>query len=186
MVPNGSRIAVKEIIIVSDNHGSRQVMEDLLNIYDSADVFIHLGDSEFSPNDKLWKKYHTVCGNNDFYEEYPEDKTLKVGHNIFYLTHGHKKNVKHSLNDLQESGKQNEADFVLFGHSHIAVVEEVDGIIFINPGSLSRPRGKYKDPSYVQLKIKKDKVEVTIKNQNHQRLSQYNFNKRNKRKIDNQ
>ncbi len=55
-----------------------------------------------------------------------------------YLTHGHVR----TPDDHPEG-----IDAFLSGHTHIPVLEEKDGVLFINPGSVSIPKGGY-PPSY--------------------------------------
>jgi predicted phosphodiesterase len=35
-----------------------------------------------------------------------------------------------------------EADTVLFGHAHVPSLENIQGILFVNPGSIGRPRSR--------------------------------------------
>jgi putative phosphoesterase len=53
----------------------------------------------------------------------------------FLLTHGHKENVKVSLDKLKAISIQKKADIVLYGHTHIAHYEEYNGIKFLCPGT---------------------------------------------------
>jgi putative phosphoesterase len=46
--------------------------------------------------------------------------------------------VKSGLGRLIEKAKSVKADLVLYGHTHVSKTEYVDGIYFVNPGSLSR------------------------------------------------
>ena len=56
----------------------------------------------------------------------------QVGDRLIYLHHGHKE-----LPPLVKG------TIVISGHTHIPVAEKRDGMIFINPGSVSLPKGGY-------------------------------------------
>ena len=45
--------------------------------------------------------------------------------------------VKYGYNSIFYRAKELDVDIVLFGHSHIPIIEECDGIILMNPGSIS-------------------------------------------------
>lgn len=57
---------------------------------------------------------------------------IKLGHHTAYLTHG---DLFNSEDFLLKSG-----DFYLYGHTHVYVMEEVDGHYILNPGSMSLPK----------------------------------------------
>ena len=62
-------------------------------------------------------------------------KAKEIDDNIVaYLTHGHKTNP-------QNPYKKKKVDVVLFGHSHIHEITNIDGVTYINPGSISIPKG---------------------------------------------
>ena len=47
-------------------------------------------------------------------------------------------------------------DIVMFGHTHRPVIEYGDGIIALNPGSVSYPRQEGKQPSYILMEFDKN------------------------------
>ena len=61
-----------------------------------------------------------------------------AGHRIF-LTHGHLFNVRLDTGMLAEAARTTGADIVVYGHTHIALVEHGD-VTVLNPGSIARPR----------------------------------------------
>lgn len=44
----------------------------------------------------------------------------------------------------------------MYGHSHKPVVDESDGVIAVNPGSLSYPRQYDRKPSYIMMELGSD------------------------------
>ena len=51
-----------KIVVVSDNHGRSEPLEQILELHRDADVFIHCGDSELPP--QFLQGYVCVRGNN--------------------------------------------------------------------------------------------------------------------------
>jgi predicted phosphodiesterase len=52
------------------------------------------------------------------------------------LTHGHKFGVKNDLTDLAFECKYQNVQYGFYGHTHIAKVDEIEGVTLINPGSI--------------------------------------------------
>ena len=48
-----------------------------------------------------------------------------------------------SLNQLREVASAKGVDVVTSGHTHVLGAEEIDGRLFINPGSIALPKGQY-------------------------------------------
>ena len=137
--------------IISDNHGdwTSQITESLAGV----DSIIHAGD--IGPYKYVLKMEGiapatAVLGNTD--GDMPLDETAVV-------TLGEKKFlVKHIVNphrlqvSLCERLKQIQPDVVIFGHTHEPFCETLGGMLFLNPGSVTQPRGGYR-PSMVRLTI---------------------------------
>jgi putative phosphoesterase len=57
----------------------------------------------------------------------------------------------------------NDADIVIFGHSHKELVDTSDKPILLNPGSISLPRNKDLQKSYVIIEIENGQLQFQIK-----------------------
>lgn len=62
------------------------------------------------------------------------------GHRIL-LVHGHRYSVDVSLDILSANARAVGADIGVFGHTHVAYTGKSEGVLMVNPGSPSRPRG---------------------------------------------
>ena len=132
------------IIVISDSHGAVSKIDYAMQSFpDALDVFF-LGDCvrdieklyEFYPK----HRFHVVKGNCDFgSDENTVGEAMICSKRIMY-THGHTFDVKYGTERLIERAKYINADIVLYGHTHIAKTEYVDGIYLINPGSVSAAR----------------------------------------------
>jgi len=71
----------------------------------------------------------------------PDSLLINVNGQNIYLTHGHLQGVDFGYNKLGLEATLNQAKYALHGHTHVPVCEEKGNFVFINPGSISRPRG---------------------------------------------
>lgn len=159
-----------KILIVSDNHNDDTRLYDLLNIYEDIDYWLHCGDSEFYVNNELWHSYQTVRGNMDWEDQFPEVRMVETPDMNVVVLHGHKHRVK-MTNDLmaEEALKQN-AKIVFYGHTHVAKVEYENGLYFINPGSISQPRGNLNVGSYAIYEKDDGREMITFYDWHHNEL----------------
>lgn len=56
---------------------------------------------------------------------------------------------------------QNGCDIAIYGHSHKAFIEEINGVLVINPGSLLRSRDG-RGISYIVLTLDKNQVDAKL------------------------
>ncbi|KOO46926.1 metallophosphoesterase family protein [Priestia koreensis] len=130
-----------KVLIVSDSHGlTSELLEIKTRHENQVDGMIHCGDSELPADMDEMQDFWTVRGNCDYDSSYVKERIELVGNRSFYITHGHLYNVKMSLMNLTYKAQEVGAHIACFGHSHIAGSEMIDGIIYINPGSIFLPR----------------------------------------------
>ena len=129
---------------ISDNHGDRAILERIVAKWaDHVDVMIHCGDSEIPATDPLMKNFLRVAGNNDWHFGYVADQEVVVNGCHFLVTHGHHDRVNFTLTPLMLKGAAAGADVVCFGHTHQLFAGVDRGILLVNPGSISLPRGQF-------------------------------------------
>lgn len=131
--------------LVSDTHRFTAAMDKAIPYLKYCDLIVHAGDNI---DDSYYLEAVTdvpvvaVKGNCDFYSDPGKDEeTFMAEDKKVLVCHGHNYGIKYSLDELQKRAEDKEADIVIFGHSHVPYYKEKDGIIFINPGSTSLPRG---------------------------------------------
>ncbi|RKD31074.1 metallophosphoesterase family protein [Lacrimispora algidixylanolytica] len=124
---------MKHIAIISDTHGllREQVMGELA----AADCSIHAGDID-TPDvvhamEQLGETY-IVRGNNDkdWAVDLPKSIIVEIEGVNFFVVHN-KKDVPKNLTNI---------DVVIYGHSHKYSAQEIDGVLFLNPGSCGKQR----------------------------------------------
>lgn len=130
------------LLILSDSHSALNLMRFAVKQVKPQGI-IHLGD-HFDDGEALRDDYPyipmwQVPGNCDRYRvrpDVPEILIDRIGGVKFYMTHGHRHNVKMGLWNLMEQARQKDAQVVLFGHTHEPYCEyEDEDFLLMNPGS---------------------------------------------------
>lgn len=156
-------------LIASDIHGSAYWCERMLELFkrEKANVLVLLGDILYhGPRNELPRDYNpkkviamlnafangTPCeephsilcvrGNCDAEVDqmvlgFPimaDYGVIELGGRFVYLTHGH-------VYGEDNPPKLRKGDILIQGHTHIQRCVEKDGIMFLNPGSVSIPKG---------------------------------------------
>ena len=133
------------ILILSDTHGDiNKALEMYYRLkpeYD-FDTIIHCGDYEKDASaisDAVKLPVFSVPGNCD--RSHSEDaKVIETPAGNILITHGHIQNVNYGYDRLLYLAEEKNCELTVFGHTHVAMFEDFDGIMLFNPGSLSRPR----------------------------------------------
>ena len=155
------------ILIVSDTHSKHGNLKKVLEREKPIDLMIHLGDAEGCEDDiaeMACCPLEIVAGNSDYFSALDREKEIVIGKYRVLLTHGHYYYVTAGIVDIKKEAAGRNMDIVMFGHTHIPIIDYGENIVAINPGSLSNPRQDGKRPSYIMMEIdRKGKAYFTIK-----------------------
>lgn len=156
-------------LIASDIHGSAYWCERMLELFkrEKADVLVLLGDILYhGPRNELPRDYNpkkVIALLNDFANGTPYEEphrilcvrgncdaevdqmvldfpimadygVIELGGRFVYLTHGH-------VYGEDNPPKLRRGDILIQGHTHVQRCVEKDGVLFLNPGSVSIPKG---------------------------------------------
>lgn len=147
----------QKILIVSDSHGrDRYLKKAIQNMGDYLDRMIHLGDSQISPDllaGMVDCPIDMVRGNCDAMSKLSAAKLVDIGSHKVLLTHGHIYGGSVGIPTMKEMAKENGADIVMFGHTHIPLLEQEPGMTVLNPGSISQPRQEGRRPTYMVMTL---------------------------------
>ena len=156
-------------LIASDIHGSAYWCERMLELFkrEKADVLVLLGDILYhGPRNELPRDYNpkkVIALLNDFANGTPCEEphrilcvrgncdaevdqmvlgfpimadygVIELGGRFVYLTHGH-------VYGEDNPPKLRNGDILIQGHTHVQRCVEKDGVLFLNPGSVSIPKG---------------------------------------------
>lgn len=133
-----------KVLLVSDSHGDQEILQELINTWQNqVDLMIHCGDAELPASLPVMKAFVNVLGNNDVAPDFSLIRVVDCHDERFLITHGHRYQVNFSLTPLMLKGEEQGADVICYGHTHQLAVTVEKGMLMINPGSISLPRGKY-------------------------------------------
>lgn len=144
-----------KILAFSDSHGYTLGMYDAIE-REAPDAVIHLGDCVDDARD-LIRSYPSLTvwhirGNNDFEPDVAFYAVVSPGGVPMYLTHGHKERVSwNAFGTLPRRAREAGCEIALYGHTHRVLARQTDGVLLLNPGSISLPRGG--PPSYARLTV---------------------------------
>lgn len=155
------------VLIVSDTHRHNDNYFRVLEREGQLDMVIHCGDaegSEYLLQEAAGCPLHIVMGNNDFFSNLPREEELEIAGKKVLITHGHYYCVSNGYELLKDEGLARGFDIVMYGHTHRPVVDKSDGIVVINPGSLTYPRQEGRRPTYIMMEInKKGDMDFVVK-----------------------
>ena len=142
--------------ILSDNHSDwpLHIAESLAGV----DAIIHAGDIgpyKLVLDMEAIAPTTAVLGNTDGDMPINESAVVTLDGKKFFVQHivdPHRLQAP-----LRERLKRIEPDVVVFGHTHMPFCETLVDILFLNPGSVTQPRGDYR-PSIVRLTIDHGKI----------------------------
>ena len=133
------------LLIVSDSHGRYERLESLLEMHKNVDALIFLGDGLLDLDRAGVRDYpftvFSVRGNWDSGRgsitamRAKDEITFTFEGIKFFALHGHTKGVKSTLVNAIYAAEQNEADVLLFGHTH----EPIDTYLSQGEYNLNKP-----------------------------------------------
>ena len=161
-------------IVFSDIHGSLYYANKMKEIIEkeNIDKIILLGDLYYhGPRNPLPEEYDPIpvsqilnsfkdkiiCvrGNCDAEVDemisefsFNDHVELEIGNKKYYFTHGHHKNK----DNIPEG-----SDVLIYGHFHTGFIEEIDGVVCVNSGSITLPKN---DTTHSYLIINENKIEL--------------------------
>lgn len=87
--------------------------------------------------------------------EFPSSLFLTVCKTKILLTHGHIFGADFGSEMLADFARQNGCKIAVYGHTHVPYREELNDVMLVNPGSLSRPRGN-SEKGFARLMLTKN------------------------------
>jgi hypothetical protein len=106
-----------------------------------VDHIIHagdIGDALIELELKFIAPVTTVLGNTDLGLHFPETAVIRLG-KIKFLIH-HIINPHAPSDDLEQRLKRDQPDAVVFGHTHKAFAQTLEGVFYFNPGYAGKPK----------------------------------------------
>jgi putative phosphoesterase len=152
------------VLVFSDTHGRIDKAVEIYNSLQDIDLIVHLGDvwnDAKRMRDVLNVPLIGVKGNMDGSFDRNGHHILETEFGKIFMAHGHMENVKQGLDNIMYKADSLGCRAVFFGHTHVPLFREVEGLYLLNPGSLSLPVGGRKG-SYAIASIGRDSLDATI------------------------
>lgn len=150
------------LTVVSDTHGTddHRLSGRTLQAVRDADFVVHAGDfyteSVLDAFLAVNGSFAGVIGNNAtraVRDRLPKKRVVEADGICLVVVHGH----EHTETALSLLGQQEEADLVVFGHSHRPGIHKADDMTLLNPGSHAQPR-RYR-PAHAELERDSDGID---------------------------
>ncbi len=177
-----------KVAVISDTHGSLKWLERALELSTDAELILHCGDVLYhGPRNPLPDNYNPaavvellnslppgkilfVRGNCDAdidvqllkHDLSLRFRTVRIEHLRVGMVHGDQFRGKEAPLNF---GKELHLEVVLFGHTHRKRMEEKNGILILNPGSVALPKDGTHSLAFLEVEG------------NHVRVSLYDLEK---------
>ena len=115
-----------------------------------------------------WTLAHTEQHAKDFMRELPFDLSFRVGDWAIHLVHGSPRKVNEYLFEdkparlYERLATAEGGDALVFGHTHKPWVHEYGGVLFVNCGSVGKPKDGDPRAAFAILSDERVRLDVTI------------------------
>jgi putative phosphoesterase len=135
---------------------------------DCGCAYITPHDRELGQQSVAWTLEHTDERSKDFMRELPFDLRFTVGDTSVHLVHGSPRKVNEYLFEdkpaslYERLAAAEEADVLVFGHTHKPWDREYGGVRFVNCGSVGKPKDGDPRGAFAVLDASTGSLVVTI------------------------
>ncbi len=140
------------------------------NLNDCGCNYVKPFDIEMSNVSFLWTREHTTDGNKAWLRGLPRELRLEgEGHRVL-LCHGSPRSTTEYLFETRSDGYLRQftpggkhdahAEIIVFGHTHVPYHRVVDGVHFVNTGSVGRPKDGDPRAGYCVLTLEGGEVKA--------------------------
>ena len=153
--------------LISDTHipdRAKEIPQKVIDTFKDVDLILHAGDlTSMEVIEELEKiaPVMAIQGNMDRVNgiDLPKARVIKAEDLRIGLVHG-EVYPRADTQQLLYLARQLDADILVSGHSHQPKIEQIEGILLLNPGSPIVPR--LADRTVMLLKIDKKEVDVEL------------------------
>jgi putative phosphoesterase len=135
---------------------------------DCGCAYVNEHDRELGQQSVAWTLEHTDQPAKDFMRELPFDLRFAVGEVSVHLVHGSPRKVNEYLFEdkpaslYERLAAAEDAQALVFGHTHKPWVREYGGVLFVNCGSVGKPKDGDPRAGFAILEDVGGRLEVTI------------------------
>ena len=135
---------------------------------DCGCAYVNAHDRELGQESVAWTLAHTDARSKDFMRGLPFDLRFELGDRRVRLVHGSPRKVNEYLFEdkpartFERIAAEADCDVLVFGHTHKPWVHEYGGVLFVNCGSVGKPKDGDPRGAFALLKLEGDDVAVSI------------------------
>ncbi len=103
-------------------------------------------DRELGQRSLEWTKAHTTAEHKAFLRGLVHEIRFEADGKRVLLVHGSPRKMNEylfedrPLSSFQRLARDSNADVIVFGHTHVPFIKNVDGVLFVNVGSVGKPK----------------------------------------------
>jgi putative phosphoesterase len=138
------------------------------DLEDCGCAYITPHDREIGQLSVDWTLAHTDAAAKRFMAGLPFDLRLEMGGRRVRLVHGSPRKVNEYLFEdkparlYERLASQADCDVLVFGHTHKPWVREYGGVLFVNCGSVGKPKDGDPRGAFALLELTGDRIEAAI------------------------
>jgi putative phosphoesterase len=138
------------------------------DLTDCGCAYVTAHDRELGQRSVDWTLAHTDQASKDFMRALPFDLRFEVGATSVHLVHGSPRKVNEYLFEdkpdrlYERLAATEEADALVFGHTHKPWVREHGGVLFVNCGSVGKPKDGDPRGAFALLEADGARLRITI------------------------
>jgi|SRR3990170_979200 len=152
-----------KIGLIADTHimdENQRLQPGVFQVFTGVELILHAGDVYIpSVLDQLEEIAPVICARGNGDDQLSNDRRVKDAHLLeieglsIGLTHGvdYPEPPWRSLETAMEYEFGRRVDVLVFGDSHVSLVETYKGIFLVNPGSLTFPNGLVNVPGTIGI-----------------------------------
>jgi putative phosphoesterase len=125
-------------------------------------------DRELGQLSIAWTLAHTNRRSKEFMRRLPFDRRFELGRNRVRLVHGSPRKVNEYLfadkpaRTFERIAAGADCDVLVFGHTHQPWIREYGGVLFVNCGSVGKPKDGDPRAAFALLQLDGDRVAADI------------------------
>jgi putative phosphoesterase len=138
------------------------------DLEDCGCAYVTPDDRELGQRSVDWTLAHTGQASKDFMRSMPFDLRFAVGESSVHLVHGSPRKVNEYLFEdkparlYERLAAAEAADVLVFGHTHRPWIRKFGGVLFVNCGSVGKPKDGDPRAAFAVLEAAADRVAARI------------------------
>jgi putative phosphoesterase len=141
----------------------RAAFPSVMGNYDDG-VGFDRDDWELGQQSLMWTRAHTTADNKAFLRTLVPQIRFEADGQRLLLVHGSPRKMNEylfedrALSSFQRLAQSSSADVIVFGHTHMPYTKSVEGVLFVNVGSVGKPKDGDPRACYAVIDVAQEPV----------------------------